>query len=101
MRETGQEQQHQEVCLRSDSTVRSEFAFGPVGHCFPCCNRFFGSNVLTFSFLLVLRLSLHAVYYAKNETSEQSLYMYVFLDARPFGSLQALKLCFCLKDPQD
>ena len=32
---------------------------------------FFHSNVeLTFSFLLVLRLSLHAVYYAKNETSE-------------------------------
>ena len=63
---------------------------------------FFRSNVgLTFSFLLVLRLSLHAVYYAKNETSEQSLYMYVFLDARPFGSLQALKLCFCLEDPQD
>ena len=29
---------------------------------------FFRSNVeLTFSFLLVLRLSLHAVYYAKNE----------------------------------
>ena len=61
---------------------------------------FFRSNVeLTFSFLLVLRLSLHAVYYAKNETSEQSLYM--FLDARPFGSLQAFKLCFCLEDPQD
>ena len=61
---------------------------------------FFRSNVeLTFSFLLVLRLSLHAIYYAKNETSEQSLYM--FLDARPFGSLQAFKLCFCLEDPQD
>ena len=51
---------------------------------------FFGSNVLTFSFLLVLRLSLHAVYYAKNETSERSLY--IFLDARPFGSPQAFKL---------
>ena len=61
---------------------------------------FFRGNVeLTFSFRLVLRLSLHAVYYAKNETSEQSLYM--FLDARPFGSLQAFKLCFCLEDPQD
>ena len=61
---------------------------------------FFRSNVeLTFSFLLVLRLSLHAIYYAKNETSEQTLYM--FLDARPFGSLQASKLCFCLEDPQD
>ena len=58
------------------------------------------SNVeLTFSFLLVLRLSLHAVYYAKNETSEQSLYM--FLDTRPFGLLQAFQLCFCLEDPQD
>ena len=67
---------------------------------------FFRSNVeLTFSFLLVLRLSLHAVYYAKNETSEQSLYlymyMYMFLDARPFGSLEAFKLCFCLEDPED
>ena len=62
-------------------------------------NCFRGYVELTFSFLLVLRLSLHAVYYAKNETSEQSLYM--FLDARPFGSLQAFKLCFCLEDPQD
>ena len=63
---------------------------------------FFGGNVrLTFSFLLVLRLSLHAVYYAKNETSEESLYMYMFLDARSFCSLQVLKLCFCLEDPQD
>ena len=103
MRETRlNKQQHQEVRLRSDSTVWSEFAFGPVGHCFLRCNRFFfRSNVeLTFSFL-VLRLSLHAVYYAKNETSEQSLYMYMFLDARPFGSLQAFKLCFCLEDSQD
>ena len=48
---------------------------------------------------MVLRLSLHAVYYGKNETSERSLY--IFLDTRPFGSLQALKLCFCLEDPQD
>ena len=56
---------------------------------------------LTFSVLLVLRLSLHAVYYDKNETSEQSSYMYMFLDARPFISRQAFKLCFCLEDPQD
>ena len=40
MRETGWEQ-HQEVRLPSDLTVRSEFAFGPVGHCFLCCDRFF------------------------------------------------------------
>ena len=35
-----------------------------------CCNQFFffrGNVGLTFSFLLVLRVSLHAVYYAKNE----------------------------------
>ena len=49
-----------------------------------------GDVELTFSFLLVLRLSLHAVYYAKNETSEQSL----FVDADPliltrFASLDA------------
>ena len=50
---------------------------------FALTNFFRGDVELTFSFLLVLRLSLHAVYYAKNETSEQSL----FLDARPFESL--------------
>ena len=44
MRETGWEQkEHQEVRLRGDSTVWSEFAFGPVGHCFLCCNRFFSA----------------------------------------------------------
>ena len=58
MRETGLEQQH-------------EFGFGPVaffGLLYPI---YFRCNMeLTFSFLLVLRLSLQAVYYAKNETSE-------------------------------
>ena len=49
-----------------------------LGIAFFAVTDFFRSNVgLTLSFLLVLRLSLHAVYYAKNETSEQSL----FLDA--------------------
>ena len=51
MRETGQEQQHQEVCLRRYSTVRSEFAFGPVGHCFLCCNRFFPQKCGAYVFL--------------------------------------------------
>ena len=58
MRETGLEQQH-------------EFGFGPVaffGLLYPIYFR--GNMELTFSFLLVLRLSLQAVYYAKNETSE-------------------------------
>ena len=40
MRETGEQQQKREVRLRSDSTVWSEFAFGPVGPCFLCCNQF-------------------------------------------------------------
>ena len=42
MRETGWEQ-HKEVRLRCDSTVWSEFAFGPVGHCLLSCNRFFSA----------------------------------------------------------
>ena len=59
---------------------------------------FFRSNVeLTFSFLLVLRLSLHAVYYAKNETSEQSLYMSG--DARPFGSPTGFQDVFLFRRP--
>ena len=33
-------------------------------------NCFRGYVELTFSFLLVLRLSLHAVYYVKNQTNE-------------------------------
>ena len=45
--------------------------------------------VTDFSAVMLLRLSVHAVYYAKKETSEQSLYM--FLDARPFSSLHAFK----------
>ena len=40
MRETGWEQQQHH---RSDLTVWSEFVFGPVGHCFLCCNRFFSA----------------------------------------------------------
>ena len=47
-------------------------SFSP-GHCFLCCNQlFFRGNVeLTFSFLLVLRLSFHAVCYANNEERDQ------------------------------
>ena len=40
MLETGWEQLKQ-VRLRSHSAVWSEFAFGPFGHCFLCCNQFF------------------------------------------------------------
>ena len=61
---------------------------------------FFRGNVeLTFSFLLVLCFSLHEVYmYAKNETSEQSL----FLDAGSFDSLHLsrcrLLTCGCVQN---
>ena len=39
MHERGWEQQQEEVRLRSGSKVWSGFAFGPVGHCFLCCNQ--------------------------------------------------------------
>ena len=66
---------------------------------FALTNFFLGDVELTFSFLPVVRFSLHAVYYAKNETSEQSL----FLDARSFDSLHLSRcrlltcgLCGCV-----
>ena len=110
MRETGlEQQQHQESSSsqRYDSVKWTRFwsCWSLLSSLYYSEKKsvkpiFFRSIVeLTFSFFLVLRLSLHAVYYAKNQTSEQSLYM--FLDTRPFGSLQAFKLCFCLEDPQD
>ena len=70
--ETSGYEADQEVRLRSDSRVWSEFALGLLVIAFFAVTDFFRSNVgLTFSFLLVLRLLLHAVYYAKNETSKQ------------------------------
>ena len=57
---------------------------------------FRGDVELTFYCLLVLRFSLHAVYYATNETSEQSL----FRDARSFDVLHLsryrLLTCGCV-----
>ena len=108
MRETGWDHQKQEVRLRSGSTVWSEFGFGSVGHCFLCCNQFFSAVLwsLRFPFLLVLRLSLHAVYYAKKETNEHWLQTDIVIRCPTFWLtsplwMQALKLCFCLEDPQD
>ena len=49
MRETRWEQQ--EVGLLSDSTAGSEFAFGPVGHCYLCFNRFFPRSRGAYVFL--------------------------------------------------
>ena len=51
MRETGREQQQQEVHLPSDSTVVT-FAFGPVGHCFLCCNQFLSTVMWNLRFPL-------------------------------------------------
>lgn len=51
MRETGREQQQQEVHLPSDSTVVT-FAFGPVGHCFLCCNQFLSTVMWNLCFPL-------------------------------------------------
>ena len=51
MRETGREQQQQEVHLPSDSTVVT-FAFGPVGHCFLCCNQFLSAVMWNLRFPL-------------------------------------------------
>ena len=63
--------------------VRLQFDFAAIRQCevnslwvplviafFSVTNFFRGNVKLTFSFLLVLRLSLQAVYYVKNETSE-------------------------------
>ena len=81
----------QEVRLHSDSTRWSEYSLlvllviGLVS----AVTNFYRSDVaLTFSFLLVLRLSLHGVYYTKNETSEQSLFLDADLLTR-FVSLDA------------
>ena len=73
MRETGWEQQQVKkfvfAATRQCDEVNSLLVLLVIA--FFAVTDFFRSNVgLTFSFLLVLRLSLHAVYYAKNETSE-------------------------------
>ena len=63
MRETEwEQQQHQKFVLAEIRRCEvNSLLVGPVGHCFLCCNRFFfRSNVgLTFSWLLVLRLSFY------------------------------------------
>ena len=75
MRETGwEQQQHQEVRLRSDSTVWSEFAFGPVCHCFLCCTRFFSAVMWSLRFPFFWSCVCHYMRFTtlrtKNETSE-------------------------------
>ena len=98
MLETGWEQL-QEVRLRSDLGSEKWIRFLVLlVIAFFAVTIFFRGNVeLTFSFLLVLRLSLHAVYYTKNETSEH----WLFLDARPLTHFTSLDAGSHLEDPQD
>ena len=92
MREMGREQHQKEVRLRSDSTVGSEFAFAPVGHCFLCCNQFLSAVInveLTFSFfwscvchyMRITTLKTRPVNIDRKHT------LILFLDARSFDSL--------------
>ena len=89
MRETGWKQKQQEVCLRSDSTVWSEFAFGPVGHCFLCCNQFLSAVMWSLRFPFFWSCVCHYMRFTTlrmrpvNIDREQTL----FLDAGPFDSL--------------
>ena len=62
---------------------------------------FFRSNVeLTFSFLLVLRLSLHAIYYAKMRPVNSHCTCSSMPDLLAHYRLSSC-MCFCLEDPQD
>ena len=73
VRETGWEQQ-QEIRLRSDSTVWSEFSFGPVGHCFLCCKQFLSAVMWSLRFPFFWSCVCHYMRFTtlrtKNETSE-------------------------------
>ena len=88
MRETGWEQQ-QGVRLLSDSTVWNEFAFGPVGHCFLCCNQFLSAVMWSLRFPFFWSCVCHYMQFTTlrtrpvNTDRKQTL----FLDAGPFDSL--------------
>ena len=94
MRETGWKQKQQEVCLRSDSTVWSEFAFGPVGHCFLCCNQCLSAVMWSLRFPFVWSYVCHYMRFTTPRTRPVNIdrKQTLFLDARPFDSLH---LCKC------
>ena len=93
MRETGWKQKQQEVCLRSDSTVWSEFAFGPVGHCFLCCNQCLSAVMWSLRFPFVWSCVCHYMRFTTLRTRPVNIdrKQTLFLDARPFDSLDLSK----------
>ena len=93
MRETGWKQKQQEVCLRSDSTVWSEFAFGPVGHCFLCCNQCLSAVMWSLRFPFVWSCVCHYMRFTTPRTRQVNIdrKQTLFLDARPFDSLDLSK----------
>ena len=66
--------------LRSDSTVWSEFAFGPVGHCFLCCNQFFAAVMWSLCFPFFWSCVCHYIRLTTLRTRPVNM----FLDARSF-----------------
>ena len=93
MRETGWKQKQQEVCLHSDSTVWSEFAFGPVGHCFLCCNQFLSAVIWSLRFPFFWSCVCHYMRFTTLRTRPVNIdrKQTLFLDARPFDSLHLSK----------
>ena len=88
MHETGWEQQQQQrhVRLRSDSTVWSEFAFGPIGHCFLCYNQFYCVVMWSLRFPFFWSCVCHYMWFTTLRMRPLSM----FLDAH------LLTMCFCL-----
>ena len=88
VRETGWEQQ-QEIRLRRDSTVWSEFSFGPVGHCFLCCNQFLSAVMWSLRFPFFWSCVCHYMRFTTLRTRPVNIdrKQTLFLDARPFDSL--------------
>ena len=84
MRERGREQQQREVRLRSHSIVWSEFAFGPVGHCFLCCNQFLSAVMWSLRFLFFWSCVCHYMRFTTLRTRPVNIdrKQTLFLDAR-------------------
>ena len=84
MLETGwEQQQQQQVRLRSDSKVWSELAFGPVGHCFLCYNQFFSAVMWSLRFPFFWSSVCHYVRFTTIKTRPVNM----FLNARQFDNV--------------
>ena len=71
------------VRLRSDSKVWSELAFGPVGHCFLCCNRFFPAVMWSLRFPFFWSSVCHYMRFTTIKTRPVNM----FLNARQFDNV--------------